>query len=265
MFEADGDIQLLTDIGFTKTQAKLYLTLLKLGLTSGNTLYKNTNVPRTIIYRTLNELQRKGLVEKELTTPYTYKATPIKYGMQILISQRREQYKKVVSKAQEFLQKTQNYNEENSMNNEYKFSIIEGRERILQVMKQNHKEGKKCVHGLTTLERWMQILTYCFEEYKEGIARKVKYRLVVQMPSYDFIFPERVQALLAKPNFELKATYSPLQTNTGIFDAKYATFNFFPAKPLGESPLLFTNHISFLSMAQDHFEKVWESAEEYQL
>ena len=265
MFVNDGDVQLLTEIGFTKAQAKLYLALLKLGLSNGATIYKNLNVPRTVIYRTLEELQKMGLVEKELTTPYTYKATPMKSGMQILLSQRREQYKNVVSKAQEFLGKMQYYTEGISVNNDHAFSIIEGRERILQILKRNHKEAKKTVNGLTTLDRWMQIVTYCFNEYKETIARAVKYRLVIQMPSYEFVFPESVRALLADPTFELKTTHSPLQNNIGVFDSKCATFNIFPAKPLGDSPVLCTSHPSFLLMAQDHFEKVWDSAEEYKL
>jgi sugar-specific transcriptional regulator TrmB len=265
MSVTEGDVQLLTDIGFTKTQAKLYLTLLKLGLSTGSTIYKKLDVPRTVIYRTLDEMQKMGLVEKELTTPYKYKATPLKHGMQILISQRRAQYEKIVSKAKEFLYKMQDYNEEKTVNKEYTFSIIDGKERILQIMKENHKGAKKSVYVLTTLDRWMQILTYCFKEFKESIARIAKYHLVVQIPNYEFTFPERVHALLANPSFELKTTYKRLQNNIGVFDSKYATFNFFPAKPLGDSPVLYTNHPSFLSMAQDHFEKVWKSAEKYKL
>ena len=65
MFLAEEDIQFLTDIGFTKTQAKLYLTLIKLGQTDGNSLGKSAEVPRQIVYRTLDELQNMGLIEKK--------------------------------------------------------------------------------------------------------------------------------------------------------------------------------------------------------
>ena len=159
----------------------------------------------------------------------------------------------------------QNYTEIKSAKKEYTFSIIEGRERILQIMRQNHRETRKHVRGLTTLDRWMQILTYCFEEYKKGLVRKVKYHVVIQMPRYNFVFPKRIRELIVNANFQLKFTYGSLQSNIGIFDSKYATFNFFPAKSFADSPVLYTNHPSFLSMAQDHFEKVWESAEEYKL
>jgi hypothetical protein len=46
-------------------------------------------------------------------------------------------------------------------------------------------------------------------------------------------------------------------------DQKEATLNFFPSKSLGESSIMWTNHPSFISMCQDHFDKVWHSSREY--
>jgi sugar-specific transcriptional regulator TrmB len=92
------EIQLLMDIGFTKTQAKLYLTLLKLEEADGRALSEKANVPRPEVYRTLSELEKKGLVEKEISTPYRFKATPLNFGLQILMSQRAQQFKEVQEK-----------------------------------------------------------------------------------------------------------------------------------------------------------------------
>jgi len=57
-------ISLLVELGFTRTQAKLYLTLLNLGKTDATVLAKQTNVLRQATYRVLDELQQQGVVEK---------------------------------------------------------------------------------------------------------------------------------------------------------------------------------------------------------
>jgi len=263
MFLAEEDVLLLTDIGFTKTQAKLYLTLLKLGQTDGNSLGKNAEVPRQIVYRTLDELQKMGLVEKYIGRPYKFKATPIKHGLQIIMLQRRQQYNEIREKAQIFLQKMQNYKKEKSQDHKYNFTILEGRERILQIFKLQHKKVKLKIDALSTLNRWLQIVHYCYKEFAGALDRKVKIRVVIEKPKYEISFPENIETLLAKPNLNLKFSHAPLVTNSGSFDHKEATFSFFPSKPLGDTPILLTNHPSFLSMARDHFQNVWNSATDY--
>lgn len=259
------DIQLLADIGFTTTQAKIYLTLLKTGQTEGHTLSKNAEVPRQVVYRTLDELQHMGLIQKSITRPYKFTATPLKYGLQIIISQKRQQYKETKIKAKNILQKMQNYNEEITNNHEYSFNIIEGRERIAQILKLQYKKTKIKVDTLSTLPRWLQIVDCCNSELRGALAKKVKIRVVVKKPEYEISLPENVSTLLEKPNFKLKISPTCLQTNLSVFDNEEAYLSFFPSKPLGSSPLLLTNHPSFIAMARDHFESFWKPATEWKL
>ena len=259
MFLEEEDLQTLIQIGFTKTQAKLYLTLLKLGRTDGKTLSKKSESPRTVVYRTLDELQKMGLVEKEITIPYKFKATPLKEGLQILMLQRLQQYEESREKTETFLSRYQDYKEEDGKEHNYKFIAVEGKERIIQVMKQQHNTVQQSAKILTNLDRWLQILHYCYEDYVKALERKVKYQVVIETRESEKIFPKTVHALLSKPNFELKLTGRPLKTNLGIFDNKEASFNFFASNPLTDSPIIVTNHPGFLSMCNDHFEKIWKS------
>jgi sugar-specific transcriptional regulator TrmB len=255
------DIQLLTDIGLTKTQAKLYLALLKRGQTDGSTLGKDSDVPRQIVYRTLDELQKIGLVQKNITRPYTFKATPLKYGLQIIMSQRRQQYNEIQKKAKNFLQKMSKYKEEKGANQEYNFSIVEGRERISQIIKLQHTKVKREVNALSTLTRWLHIIHYCHDEIRRTLDRKVKYHIVLEIPNHEITFPENMQALMKKPNFKLRTSKQPLTTNSAVFDDREASFNFFPSKPMNMSPILVTNHPSFIAMCRDHFNKEWKTAQ----
>ena len=261
MFFEEEEIKLLTQIGFTKTQAKIYLTLLKMDVANGKALSDNSNIPRPVVYRTLDELQKKGLVEKEVSiTPYKFKVTPIDYALEILMLQRFQQYQGLQEKTKEFLLKMQNYHEKIQREREYKVIMIEGKERIMQRIKGQHDNVQRSVDILSTLQRWLQILDFCFKSYKRALERNVKYRVVIEVSGNKIEFNESVKALLAKPNFALKFSSRALKTNAAIFDGKEATFNFIPSKPLSESPIMWTNHPSFISMCQDQFDKIWKSS-----
>jgi hypothetical protein len=96
-----------------------------------------------------------------------------------------------------------------------------------------------------------------------NLARKVHYRILVGETEGKAVFPDEVKTLLSDPNLELKVARTPLINNLAIFDGEEATFNFFPSKSLKESPIIWTNHPSFVAMAQDHFSKIWKSARKY--
>jgi sugar-specific transcriptional regulator TrmB len=261
----EESIGFLTQLGFTKTQATLYLALLKLEEADVRTLSKKVYFPRSEVYRTLLELQKKGLVEKEITAPYRFKATPIELGLQVLIDRRVQQCREIQQKTKEFLRKIQSCPIETPQEQEYRFIMVEGKERLLQIMKDEHDSVQQSADILSTLKRWLQILDSCLKDYEKALARKVKYRVVIEKPRGEIDFPENIKALLAEPGFELRLSRAPLKTNAAIFDGKEATFNFFPSKSLAESPIIWTDNPSFISMCQDHFEKIWKTAREYKL
>jgi sugar-specific transcriptional regulator TrmB len=266
MLLEEQEIELLAQIGFSRTQAKLYLTLLKMEEADGRALSKNSNIPRPVVYRTLDELQKKGLVEKEISiAPYRFRVTPIDYALEILMMQRFQQYQGVQEKTKEFFLRMQNCREKTQKEQEYKVVMIEGRERIIQKIRSLHDNVQRSVDILSTPQRWLQISDFCYENHKQALERNVKYRIVIEEPSVRIEFKENLKTLLAKPNFKLKFSRSALKTNSAIFDGNEATFNFFPSKSLAESPIMWTNHPSFISMCQDQFDKMWKSSLEYKI
>ena len=113
---------------------------------------------------------------------------------------------------------------------------------------------------LSTPQRWMQILNECLYDYENAVARGVKYRIVLDSCKIELSHQKNIQALISRPNFNLRLSSSSLCVNAGIFDGKEATFCFYPSKPLPESPIIWTNHPSFLAMFQSYFENIWASS-----
>jgi sugar-specific transcriptional regulator TrmB len=101
----EEDIRLLVQMGFTETQAKLYLALINIGKTDVKTLAKQAKVPRQAAYRTLGELQEKGVVERIISLPQEYKAIPPQDGLTIMIKLKEHEYAEIVEKAGRFLVK----------------------------------------------------------------------------------------------------------------------------------------------------------------
>ena len=265
MQSEDEKLQLLTQLGCTNIQAKIYLALLKLGEAKVKAISETSNIQRTEVYRTLNELEKKGLVEKEITAPYKFMATSLRCGLKILLAKQSRQNEANRERVNKFLLKTPDVPEETLERNEYRLIMVEGKGRLQQIIKSEHDNAEKSVAVLSTLQRWLQILDFSLGNYMKAVNRGVNYRVVLESPGFDVAFQEGVQALLARPGFELRLSRGPLATNAAIFDDKEVTINFFQGKPIGESPIIWTNHPSFIQMCKDHFKQIWKSAQEYKL
>jgi HTH-type transcriptional regulator, sugar sensing transcriptional regulator len=258
-------IQLLTKIGLTKTQAKIYLTLLKNGNARARALAELANSPRPLVYRTLDELQKMGLVEKEISTPYKYSAVPPDPGLQILVYNKFRHYKDIQEETKLFVHEFEKKYTDPSLKQENWFKMVESKERILQIMKSQHRNVQQSSDITSVFRRWVSILDFCIDDYEKALQRNVKYRIIVEISKRNIDIPENFRVLLNYPNFHLKLSNKRIGSNLAIFDGKEATFNCLQSKSLKESPIFWTNNPSFILMAQDHFDKVWKSARKYTL
>jgi sugar-specific transcriptional regulator TrmB len=114
----DEAIQTLVKLRLTVLQAKVYIALAKLGTSTGRTTAKVAQVASQDVYRVLDDLQEKGLVEKIIAKPTMYKATPIKEGLSILLQNKKEEFieteKQVKTMSNNFYEnKNQNILQEN--------------------------------------------------------------------------------------------------------------------------------------------------------
>ncbi len=82
----------LTELGLTLNQARIYVALLSSErLLTVKEISKITNITRQDVYRIMPSLQNNGLVEKTITAPTMFKATPLKLGLSILVENRKLQ------------------------------------------------------------------------------------------------------------------------------------------------------------------------------
>jgi sugar-specific transcriptional regulator TrmB len=99
----DEAIQTLTELGLTLSQAKVYLTLLKLDRATGKALSKHAKEARQEVYRILHELEEKGFVERIIAMPTEFKAITIKNCLRILIEHQKHKISKHEKKQLNYL------------------------------------------------------------------------------------------------------------------------------------------------------------------
>lgn len=82
--------------GLSKTQAKIYLGLNALGVASASEVAALSKVRREEVYRTLPELEKRGLITSKIGSPKRFVATEPKTALKILVKTKIEAMKKEV-------------------------------------------------------------------------------------------------------------------------------------------------------------------------
>lgn len=112
------NIELLEEIGLTKTESKIYLTLLKLGQTTTTEIIKDSEIHASKVYEFLDRLIKKGLV-----------SYVIKSNKKYFIASPPESLKEIIKEQKEKLGQ-----QEEKLNNlipELKKIIVEGEDKIV--------------------------------------------------------------------------------------------------------------------------------------
>jgi sugar-specific transcriptional regulator TrmB len=258
-------INLLVRLGITKTAAKLYLILAKMKKADGKTLSVHANLPSPAVYRALDELRKKGLAEKEITQPYTFRATPIPQAVQMLTLQKFEECKEIQEKTEVFLREMQFDQENIPSERDYQIVMIDKKERIIQRVRNQHDNAHHRVDILTTMQRLLQFLHNTLENHERALDRGVHYRVLVQESIPEKSVNKDLETLLSKPNFELRVMGGISYVNAVVFDDEVANFVFYPSKPISETPIICTNHPVFIRLVHEHFENVWKHSHKFKM
>jgi sugar-specific transcriptional regulator TrmB len=251
-------LRYLAELGLTRTQSNLYLSLMLHGDADARLLAFWTSLPRTEVYRSLSELQEKGLVDKIVDSPLKLSVVPPSIGLQTVIDRKFNDAQRMQTTLKKFTREfegKQKYEKENN----YKITLIGGRERIIAHIKQQHDNAKSSVDVISFLPRWLQIANECLDSYKRSSERGVKFRIIVRLPNdQQGIFANILEAHSNK-NTLVKTIVGPQRVNTAIYDREQTSFSYYPDKSISGSPMILTNHPCLVELSLNSFEQIWNS------
>lgn len=171
-------IEKLIDFGFTKTEAVVYTTLLKVGKTNGYKLAKELNLSRSSVYQALESLYKNGYV---LMTPNGSKEYEAKEPEQMFKEIEKRFYKNAESI------KEQLKNIKKPLKKDY-YLRIEGYTNILDTLQEIIRDAQKEIYLNTDFpleiikdelkgaaERGVRIIIFSFNLLKDIGVKEIEY------------------------------------------------------------------------------------------
>jgi sugar-specific transcriptional regulator TrmB len=257
MHQEDRETQVLIKLGLNASQAKVYLTLLKIGEATVSRVAKAVKMDRADTYRVIAKLHKRGYVKKTLTYPSAFIAIPIKDLLEILIKDKKSQIDQIESKAAQLIQRFSD--EKAKVWDEY-ILVVPKVKMITQEIREDNRNAKKSVDILTSMQDQIDIGNY---EGKRGVEtclkNGVKLRLIIEKPSEAKRLPNHILELAQYPNFNLRYIPEPsecllvIQDNEKVW-IKTGTKGFY------NSPWLVSNNPKIIFLARAFFDKIFKDS-----
>jgi len=244
-------------------QAKVYLTLVKLEKAPIKAISKTAEIARQDIYRVTSELHKLGLVEKVIAVPNEFKAVPLTEGISILLQrmheERAESHKKIVKLMRRHKDKNVTATPQQP---EPQFILVPEKEvgrRIGRAI----ENAQTSVDTITTLNRFRSGMFDFGEMVKKALKKGVKFRTITDKPEDENSLPKIAKALTKDPLFKIRYGKHSLSAVVGIYDKKEVIISISTTRGLGETPVLLSNNLCLLAIAQNYFEVTWSTALEF--
>ena len=251
--------EVLTNLGLTSSQAKVYLTLVHNGPSKVMLISKNSGIHRAHLYEILRTMEETGFVEKKLETGM-YLATPLKEVAPILIRKKQQEIAKLetdVNKIVEYIPAKTATTE-----NKPEISLTLNRKRTLNMVQRYIENAKSEIKLMQTWKRFIQFWEYYEKSIDKATEKGVTIKEVVEFPK-DY---RKAREFLRKRVFKNRLIELKFVNKTGgnfaIVDHSMLLLSTTQESAnLGETPFLLSNYEGLMRLLQDYFELSWQTAD----
>jgi sugar-specific transcriptional regulator TrmB len=252
--------QVLRDLGLADSQARVYLTLVKLGQAKARDIRRLSKVARQDIYRVLIELQEKGLVEKILATPNEFKPIPLIEAASILLQRKKNEVSKLQDETRKLVETMARLSKEEQkfLEKGYQCVMIPAKKALALRVAETFARTYTSIGLLSTVKRLAVFLSeYGFDG---AIKRGVRLRVISEEPEDKQFFERIVPSFFKSSNFELRYMSNSINTAFSCFDGREVYIATNVRAGVNEVPVLWSNNPSIVGLVSDFFEHIWNSA-----
>ena len=261
MESKDEENRVLAELGLTITQAKAYLTLCRLGASTPKKISKESKIARQDTYRILVDLQEMGLTEKALGTPILFSPIPLQDAVDLLMEQRARKSRELQVETQKLLQ---NYRKSSCVVNfsedEAKFVLIPKGKACLLRGKKAIISAKESIDCITIYNRFLNMALAVGEEITAALNRGVNCRFILNSPEDKKSLMKICGKLFRKGSCAIRYLADLPKAPLVRIDDKEVLIATSPNGNFLQSPMLWSNDPSLLSITGDHFETLWNKA-----
>jgi sugar-specific transcriptional regulator TrmB len=254
-------VETLAQLGLTERQAKVYLTLLRIGASKATAISKLSKVHRQEVYGIVTGLQEMGLVERQVTSPIMFNAIPIDDAIDVLIHKRSRAYDEVRLKARKLATQFRQIESQPKLHDtDSYFSIISGGDLIKKFREATNKTNQN-VNLVTSWKRFRIGFSNLEDAIKKALQRGVVVQLITEKPKNE-TFPKWVaQELIKNPNFRLITVANYPSTMVVVYDNTEAALCINPTADI-KGAHLWSNNSRMVALCQSHFNNMWINAEQ---
>lgn len=232
-------------------EAKIYLTLVKLGQTTAQATAKNAQVDRSETYRVICKLEKKGYVQRIMGNPNRFEAAKLSHVLSNLILERKTMTESIEKQATQMLQlwkpKIQQKDDEYiRFIPKIKTDIQNIKDEVLSVKQSEDVVSREMLPGLDlTKETW------------KALDKGIKIRCIVNKN----IVSEKNE-FNEHPNFHLYVTDRPIHMDMSIIDDFKVRMTLLKENTSQEQyAMLMSSNPCFLALAKGYFEFMLEHSQ----
>lgn len=253
------EIQELTKFGLTITQASIYCVLVRLGEANAKTISNITKVARQDVYRVLDELFEKGLIEKEIANPTEYRAISMNQCLSLLLNIRGRKTLELQESAK-VLGKLYTPLNQGLEQTSSKLTLVHNGEQILFKSHELLCSAKKTIFVISPAKNLFPWLIDQQEQFYQALERRVKINLITNnITNQEYL---KIANSFFNKSLNLKIRYlnrSP-SISCGIYDNKRIIFELSTTNPYTKSEVIITANPCLIEWARSYFKTMWSHA-----
>ncbi|MHA2359755.1 MAG: MEDS domain-containing protein [Candidatus Thorarchaeota archaeon] len=260
----DDSIKTLSDFGLTPYEAKIYITIVKLGLTTASKIAKVAEIRREEVYRTLPKLENAGLVERVLGRPVKVKALPIEDALSILVNRKEEEARREIrdltEKREKLLETFQEGILDTQVNEESAhFTLISERDAVSKKIKSLIGRSRNAVDFVDSFENAFRfVLTYS-DSLNDAMTRNVDVRIITEHPDRADLIPDALRKHVPENTFTIRYC-EDLPSHYVLFDNQQTLITTTAGSTLTESKFLWTDDPSLVGIIQRDFDELFRTS-----
>ena len=248
----------LQEYGLTRNEARVLLFLAKTGLSKASGVSRAVQINRTETYRTIRNLQHRGLVESTLERPVRFQSAPFEKCLQILIDERKAKLKILERRGEDLRRVFESMQLEPVRQEIERFQVVEGRLRIEQKLQSMYTQARKSVMTVLSSSELVRADTSgLFDLLEKSNRTGVRVRAITAIDHFSLGVVDKLTETIEVRHLDLKARPIP---RVSIIDDAEALFEITTDEAhRNEEVALWINSRPFVGNLQAYFEEMWTS------
>ena len=259
--QAVGDIVAeLQEYGLTRNEARVLVFLAKIGPAKASEVAHNVQINRTETYRTIRNLQRRGLVEATLERPVRFQSVPFDRCLRILIDERKAKLRILEQRGEDLRRQFDDARVQPVSQDAERFQVIEGRLRIEQRLQSMYSQAEKSVMTVVSPSEVIRADTSgLFDRLGDAAGHGVRVRAITTINQSNLEIVERFRRTIEIRHLDLKAKPIPRVSIIDDSEAVFEITTIDETPRAGEEVALWINSRAFVRNLHAYFEEMWNS------